>query len=104
MYGPPRLTDREFRLIESVLPPSSRRGRPPADHRQCVAELLLTQALPSRWYPLQEMYGRKRGRFLAQRRRRWEQDGTWARILEISAPIEARLRREFTTAVATAPT
>jgi putative transposase len=75
---PSDLTDKQWRIIRRLLPPRSRRGRPPIDRRWVMNAILYVvrtgcqwRMLPSDFPPWNTVYGI----FW-----RWRKEGTWQRI------------------------
>jgi transposase len=83
------LTDREWQAIERVLP-KQRTGRPRKNDREHIGELLWSLALNNSPYDPKEL---NHYALLNMKRRRWQADGTWPRILEAGEPAIARMRR-----------
>ncbi|WP_214992000.1 IS5 family transposase [Streptomyces albidoflavus] len=73
------LTNREWSLLESHLPPSGRRGGRWNDHRTVVNGVLFRVRTGVPWRDLPERYGS--WKTVYERHRRWSADGTWDRIL-----------------------
>src|SRR3954452_20704150 len=74
------LTDREWALLEPLLPDRApRRARPWRDHRQVVDGVLWRTRTGSPWRDLPASYGS--WKTVYNRHRRWSADGTWARVL-----------------------
>lgn len=96
MPAQPRLTEREWKKIAAVLPRPSGIGRPRADDREAVAELLFAEAVGRFGGTLAHLYGRPRAGFLSMRRQRWAESGVWPDILRAGDPAIVRMRvREF---------
>ncbi len=73
------LTNREWRRLAPLLPPTSRKGRPPKDHRLILDALLWLLATGAPWRDLPERYGP--WRTVATRFYRWTKAGLWECIL-----------------------
>ena len=74
------LTDREWALLEPLLPSREpRRARPWKDHREVVNAVLWRTRTGSPWRDLPAAYGC--WKTIYNRHRRWSADGTWARVL-----------------------
>lgn len=74
------LTDREWALLEPLLPSREpRRARPWKDHREVVNAVLWRTRTGSPWRDLPAAYGC--WKTVYNRHRRWSADGTWARVL-----------------------
>jgi transposase len=83
------LSEREWSRLEPLLPPKSRTGRPPKDHRTIIDALLWLAKAGAPWRDLPERFGP--WRTVATRFYRWTRAGLWDRIL-------AELRRIADTA------
>jgi transposase len=73
------LTDREWMRLAPLLPPRSRKGRPPKDHRQILDALLWLDRTGAPWRDLPDRYGP--WRTVATRFYRWTRSGLWERLL-----------------------
>src|SRR5512132_2923163 len=80
------LTDEAFARVQPLLPNDSRRGKPWRDHREVLGGILWKvhtgapwRDVPGRFGPWQTCYGRLR---------RWQRDGTWARVWAVLAGAE----------------
>ncbi|MBB3733900.1 transposase [Nonomuraea dietziae] len=74
------LTDKAWQRIEPLLPVADGGGRPWRDHREVINGILWRLRTGAPWRDIPERYGPWQtcyGRF-----KRWEEDGTWARLLE----------------------
>lgn len=79
MVGRGELTDAVWRRIAPLLPLNGRRGKQWRDHRQVINGILWKLRTGAPWRDLPERYGPWRtcyARFV-----RWQQDGTWDRLL-----------------------
>jgi transposase len=76
------LTDREFALIEPLLPPerSGRRGHPYGSHRLVLEGIFWVLRTGAPWRDVPERYGP--WSTVYDRFRRWRDDGTWQRIVD----------------------
>jgi transposase len=74
------LTDKAWARIEPLLPAMDGRGRPWRDHRQVIDGILWRLRTGAPWRDIPERYGPWQTCY--ERFKRWEQDGTWARLLE----------------------
>ena len=74
------LTDREWGRLALLLPPRSRKGRPPKDHRRIIDALLWLGRTGAPWRDLPERFGS--WRTVATRFYRWTRSGLWKRILD----------------------
>ena len=75
---PSDVTDRQWQLIRQLLPPRSRRGRPPIDRRRIVNAILYVVRTGCQWRMLPKDFANWStvyGIFW-----RWRNDGTWQRI------------------------
>ena len=73
-----RFTDSQWALIQPLLPPHSRTGRPRADDRRTLDAILFVLKTGCRWRDLPREYGAP---VTAWRRLRWWQgEGVWERI------------------------
>lgn len=82
------LTDREWAILEPLLPGQGKRGGRWRDHRQVINGICWVKRTGSPWRDLPERYGPWRTAHL--RFRRWTEDGTWARLKrEVVALAEA---------------
>jgi transposase len=74
------LNDREWALLEPLLPDQRRRrARPWKDHRQVVNGVLWRSRTGSPWRDLPASYGC--WKTVYNRHRRWSADGTWEQVL-----------------------
>ena len=72
------LTDAQWMLIQPLLPPPKRRGRPREDDRRTLSAILFVLRTGIPWNALPERYGDDS---TAHRRlAAWQRDGTWERI------------------------
>ncbi len=74
------LTDKAWQRIEPLLPVADGRGRPWRDHRQVINGILWRLRTGAPWRDIPERYGPWQTCY--ERFKRWEEDGTWARLLE----------------------
>ncbi|MFC9624041.1 IS5 family transposase [Streptomyces sp. NPDC056930] len=74
------LTDEQWARLEAVLPPSPVMGRKPRDRRQIFDGIWWRARTGSPWRDLPSRYGPWETAYSVFRR--WQIDGTWARILE----------------------
>lgn len=75
------LTDRQWALLQPLLPPPKRRGRPRAEDRRTLNAILFVLRSGIPWNALPERYGDDS---TAHRRLvAWQADGTWERIWQI---------------------
>ncbi|WP_372351043.1 IS5 family transposase [Streptomyces sp. KL116D] len=74
------LTDDQWLRLEAVLPPLPTMGRKPRDRRQVFDGIWWRARTGSPWRDIPERYGPWETSYSAFRR--WQIDGTWARVLE----------------------
>jgi transposase len=74
------LTDRAWARLEPLLPVADGRGRRWRDHRQVINGVLWRLRTGSPWRDVPERYGPWQTCY--ERWKRWDQDGTWERLLE----------------------
>jgi transposase len=74
------LTDAAWARIEPLLPRAQGRGRRWRDHRQVINGILWRLRTGAPWRDLPERYGPWQTCY--ERWKRWDEDGTWARLLE----------------------
>ncbi|MEU1737397.1 IS5 family transposase, partial [Streptosporangium sp. NPDC020145] len=74
------LTDKAWQRIEPLLPATDGRGRPWRDHREVINGILWRLRTGAPWRDIPERYGPWQTCY--ERFKRWDEDGTWARILE----------------------
>jgi transposase len=86
LVGRGELTDQAWAVIEPLLPANRRSGGQWADHRRTMNGILWRlrtgapwRDLPAPWRDLPERYGPWQTCY--ERFRRWQQDGTWDRLL-----------------------
>ncbi|MGA5509044.1 IS5 family transposase [Streptomyces umbrinus] len=74
------LTDDQWLCLEAVLPPLPKMGRKPRDRRQVFDGIWWRARTGSPWRDMPERYGPWETSYSVFRR--WQIDGTWARVLE----------------------
>ncbi|GAA2117141.1 hypothetical protein GCM10009780_76040 [Actinomadura alba] len=74
------LTEVAWARIEPLLPQVDGRGRRWRDHRQVINGILWRLRTGSPWRDVPERYGPWQTCY--ERWKRWDEDGTWARLLE----------------------
>ncbi|NYF38275.1 transposase [Streptosporangium sandarakinum] len=74
------LTDKAWQRIEPLLPAKDGRGRPWRDHRAVINGILWRLRTGAPWRDVPERYGPWQTCY--ERFKRWEEDGTWTRLLE----------------------
>ncbi len=73
---PSDLTEREWLIIQPLLPPKAQTGRPRADDRQTLNGILYVLSTGCRWEDVPtEHYGS--GKTCWYRFKQWRQDGIW---------------------------
>jgi transposase len=74
------LTDTEWKKIEPFLPPehSGKPGHPYVDHRRILNGIRWVMRTGAPWADMPDRYGSPKTCF--DRFRRWQRDGTWARL------------------------
>jgi transposase len=72
------LTDREWAILEPLLPAQPKRGRQWRDHRQVINGIAWVKRTGSPWRDMPERYGP--WKTAHERFRRWAVDGTWAAL------------------------
>src|SRR5258706_4189446 len=72
------LTDGQWAFIYPLLPPPARTGRPRADDRQTIEDILYDLITDCRWQDLPREYGAPTT--VWRRLRRWGEEGIWERI------------------------
>jgi transposase len=74
------LTEAAWVQLEPLLPAGDGRGRRWRDHRQVINGILWRLRTGSPWRDVPERYGPWQTCY--ERYKRWDEDGTWARLLE----------------------
>ena len=76
------LTDEQWAIIRSLIPEQTGPGKPRADDRETLDAILFVMSAGCRWEDLGKT-GYSHHHTTAWRRlRRWEEDGTWKKILD----------------------
>src|SRR5215216_2043112 len=75
---PTDLTEDQWTLIQPLLPPPARRGRPRADDRRTLNGILWVLRTGARWADLPRRYGASSTCHL--RLQRWAREGVWDRV------------------------
>ncbi|WP_128548345.1 transposase [Larkinella soli] len=75
------LTDSQWEKIKDMMPSNNRPGRPWRSHRQSINGILWILNSGAPWRDLPERYGS--WKTIYDRFRRWQRDGTLAKILAI---------------------
>jgi len=79
------LSDEEWKLIEPLLPPKSRVGRPRADDRTVLNGILYVLITGCRWSDMPLIYGSYKTAW--KRLRRWQEIGIWERMFRTIASM-----------------
>jgi transposase len=72
------LTDREWAILEPLLPGYGKRGGRWRDHRQVINGIIWVKRTGAPWADMPARYGPHQT--ASDRFRKWAEDGTWARI------------------------
>jgi len=89
MTGRYALSNQQWALIEDIVSPPQRMGRPRRDDRQMLNGLFWILCSGAKWRDLPERYGP--WKTVYQRFRHWRDDGTFERIL---ARLHLKLRQD----------
>jgi hypothetical protein len=89
----PMINSREWKSLAPLLPPTGGPGKPRADDRRYVSAFFYAEATSSSLECLPPGYANPRS--LRTRRRRWEADGTLARLMKAGAPVIARMHGDY---------
>jgi hypothetical protein len=82
ILGLPDLTEERWERLFAVLPPQKpRTGRPAEDHRRIVSGIFFVIRTGCSWRQLPQRFGS--WQTVADRYRRWVQEGRWAQILQV---------------------
>jgi transposase len=73
-----RLTERQWTFIRLLLPPPARTGRPQADDRRTIEDILYVLITGCRWQDLPHEYGALTT--VWRRLKRWDEAGLWEQI------------------------
>jgi len=73
------LTDKQWNMIESHLPPHARTGRPRSNDRMILNGIIYVLITGCRWSEMPEKYGDDSTANL--RLRKWQEFGVWKKIL-----------------------
>ena len=74
------LTEKEWELIEPLLPPKAPTGRPRADDRKTLNAILYVLTTGCKWMDLPREYGSYSTAW--RRLKRWEEEGVWEKVLQ----------------------
>jgi transposase len=74
------LSDEEWELIKPLLPPKAKTGRPKADDRRVLNDILYVLATGCRCMDMPPKYGHYSTAF--RRLKHWQTQGIWTRILK----------------------
>ena len=85
------VSDAQWALIASLLPPQKRRGRPRADDRRTFNGILWVLRSGARWCDLPAMYGSDST--CHRRLQEWQVQGVWKRIWRAFLSTLERQRR-----------
>lgn len=75
------LTEAQWGVLSSLMPPRRKRGRPRADDRTALNGILYVLRTGCRWSDLPSQYGSPTTCW--RRLKTWSEDGTWIRIWEM---------------------
>jgi transposase len=90
-----RFTDGQWAVIQPLLPPRARTGRPRADDRKTLEGILYVLRSGCRWQDLPRRYGA--ATTVWRRLRTWQEDGTWLRLWRtILGRLDAQGRLDWT--------
>jgi len=89
----PMITAREWKSLAPLLPPAGGPGKPRQDDRRYVSAFFYAAACKCSLDSLPPAYGNAQS--LRSRRRRWERDGTMARLMQAGEPVVARMHRDY---------
>jgi len=79
------VSDGEWEVIKSLLPPRSRVGRPRADDRMVLNGILYVLVTGCRWMDMPLKYGSYKTAW--KRLKKWQDEGVWDRIFKALASI-----------------
>src|SRR6476469_5382864 len=84
------LTDAQWAILQPILPPRHRTGRPRADDRRTFNAILYVLRTGCAWRDLSEEYGDDS---TAHRRlQRWQQEDVWQRIFQTLLAMLERMK------------
>ena len=78
---------RQWRVLETILPPNPKVGRPFRDHQQVIEGILWRLHNGTPWREIPPRYGP--WRTCHARLAKWQRDGTWTRILHALQSLKA---------------
>lgn len=81
------VTPRQWHVLAPMLPPNPRIGRPYRHHRQVINGILWRIKTGAPWHAIPSEYGPWQTCY--DRFRRWENDGTWERLLHALQALHA---------------
>jgi transposase len=88
------LTDEQWAVIQPLLPPLARTGRPRADDRTTLEGILYVLKSGCRWQDLPREYGAPTT--VWRRLKLWEEQGVWARVWRaVLASLDAQGRLDW---------
>lgn len=89
-----RVTDGQWAIIQPLLPPRARTGRPRADDRRTLEGILYVLRSGCRWQNLPRRYGAPTT--VWRRLKTWQEDGTWLRLWRtVLGRLDARGRLDW---------
>ena len=95
----PEVTDVQWEVLRSLMPPHGRMGRPRADDRQTLNGILYVLRTGCRWEDLPKVYGHASTCW--RRLRRWQEEGIWERLWQqMLSTLDERGRLEWERAFA----
>ena len=74
------LTDAQWAVLETLVPPQGRMGRPRADDRKVLNGILWVLRNGARWEEVPRRYAHPSTCW--RRLRRWQEEGVWERIVQ----------------------
>jgi len=89
----PMINAREWKLVAPLLPPSGGPGKPRLDDRLMVSAFFYSAATRATLECLPAGYGNAAS--LRTRQRRWQDDGTLARLMKAGKPVIERMTIEY---------
>ena len=76
------LTDEQWAMIQPLIPKQIGPGKPRADDRETLDAILYVMSAGCRWENLEKTLYSHHYSTAWRRLRRWEEDGTWKKILD----------------------
>lgn len=77
------LTDRQWKVIQPIIPKQTGRGKPRADDRATLNAILYVLSTGCRWEDLQRIQYSHSYTTAWRRLKKWEEEGIWKRILDV---------------------